>query len=155
MTRCRHRARGVNLSLDLLSMFLDQRLDALARIAAGIEQILVGFVQFVFVEVELRLSQIQFVLQRIFLCRLCLCHLGRQIAYALLVDVKQGLRLADAIIDFCGLRIQRRRVCFDVAQGGVEGKIQRVIGNAQRRDAPSPAPPARPAAATNPTRWCT
>ena len=69
----------------LCLMFLHHRLDLLPRIAACIDQVLIGFVQFILVQLQLRLGKIQLVLDLVFLIGLGLRECGGKIIYALLV----------------------------------------------------------------------
>ena len=119
--------------LDLCVMLLFQRFDALLQISAGFDQVLVRFLQFILVQVELRLGNIQLVLQRVFLRLLGLCNSRNQFLDPLLIGVEQSLGLADAVFDLERIGAQRRRVRFHIAQCGREGEGERVVGDPQRR----------------------
>jgi hypothetical protein len=118
--------------LDLRLVLLLQRLDALLHVAAGVEQVLIGFVELVLVQIQLRLGEIELVLDRALLRFLGLRELGGKRGHPLLVGVEQRLRLADALLDRAGLGAQLRRVRLDVAQGRGERKRQCMVGHAQR-----------------------
>lgn len=72
-------------------VLLDHRLDLLPRITACLDQVLVGFVQFVLVEFQLRLRKLQLVLDFVLLLRLGLRERGGEVIDPLLVCVEQGL----------------------------------------------------------------
>jgi len=111
-------------------MLLDHVLDLLPRIAAGIDQILVGLVELVFVQLHLRLGKVELVLELVFLVGFGLRHCGGEIIDALLIRGKQCLGLLDADLYGGGRGIQCRRMSFGIAQRFREGEVEFVVGDA-------------------------
>ncbi len=121
------------MRLGLRFVLLHHGFDLLPRIAAGIDQILIRFVQFVLVQGQLRLRQVQFVLHGGFLRILGLRELGGEVIHPLLIGGQQFLRFADPRLDRGGIGVQCGRVSFRIANPLLEGKIELVIRNAQCR----------------------
>ena len=129
-----HRGRrSIAARLDLRVMLLLQGLDSLLQVAAGLDQVLVGFLQLILVQVELRLGDIQLVLQGVLLRLIGLRECAGQLVHPLLVGIAQSLRNTDALLDLQRLRTQRGRMRFNVAQCGREGEGERMVGDPQGR----------------------
>ena len=75
----------------LCVMLLHHRLDLLPRIAARLDQVLVGLVQFVLIQFQLRLRQVQAVLNFVFLISLGLRERSCEFVHTLLVGAEQCL----------------------------------------------------------------
>ncbi len=114
-------------------MLLHHRFDLLARIAAGLDQILVGLIQFVLVQLQLRLREVQLVLNLVFLIGLGLRKRASELIDALLVGAEQSLGLGNACLNGRGVGIQGGRVCFGIVQRFGEGEVEFMVGDPQRR----------------------
>ncbi len=121
------------MRLGLCVVFLHHRFDLLPRIAACLDQVLVGFVQFVLVQFQLRLREVQLVLDLVLLIGLGLRERGGEVIYALLVGAEQSLRLGDARLNGRGIGIQRGRVRFDIAKRFGEGQVEFMVGDSHCR----------------------
>src|ERR1700674_6038063 len=91
--------RRSRMRLGLCAMLLDHRLDLLSRIAAGIDEILAGLVEFILVQFQLRLGKLPLILNFVLLIRFGLRQRGGEIIYALLIRGEQSLGLRDARLD--------------------------------------------------------
>jgi len=107
--------RRSRMRLGLCAMLLDHRLDLLSRIAAGIDQILAGLIEFIFVQFQLRLGKLQLILNFVLLIRFGLRQRGGEIIYALLIRGEQSLGLRDARLDGRRRGIEGRRMRFGIA----------------------------------------
>jgi hypothetical protein len=140
-------------SFHLGIVFLNHGFDALLRIAAGRQKILIRRIHFILVQIELALRQFQFVLYRVLLFYLRLGQILGELGDALLIGVEHLLGFLQAVLDLECLRTQLRRVSFDVAQGGGEGQApvrgRRRAAPFARRAAPGESSPTVPCAA----RW--
>ena len=121
------------MRLGLRVMLLHHRFDLLPRIAACLDQVLVGLVQFVLVQFQLRLRKIQLVLDLVLLIGLGLRECGCEAIYLLLIGAEQSLRFGDARLNGRCLGIERGWVRFDIAKRFGEGQIQFMVGDSQRR----------------------
>ena len=121
------------MRLGLRIMFLHHRFDLLPRIAAGLDEVLVGFVQFILVQFQLRLRKVQLVLELVLLVGLGLCERRGELIYPLLVGAEQSLRFGDAPLNGRGIGTQCGRVRFDIAQRFGECQIEFMVGDSQRR----------------------
>jgi hypothetical protein len=114
-------------------VLLQHRLDALMRIAARGGQILVFVVDFILVELELRLREVQLVLQRTALRIGSFRDIRRQAGHARFVRVQLFLQAGQPRIDLLRLRTQHRRMRLDPAQRCGERDIHLVIGRLHHR----------------------
>ena len=102
-------------------------------IAACLDQVLVGFVQFILVQFQLRLRKFQLVLDLVLLIGLGLRECGGELIDPLLIGAEQSLRLGDARLNGRGIGIQCGRMRLDVAKRFGEGQVELMVGDSQRR----------------------
>ncbi len=114
-------------------VLLFQGFDSFLRVAAGLDQVLIRFLEFVLVQIELRPGEIQLVLQSVFLRLLGVRERAGQFGHSLLIRIEQALGSADSILDFQRIRTQRGRMRFDVAQRGREREGDCMVGYPQGR----------------------
>ncbi len=127
------RSRSCGSRLGLGIVLMHPYFYALLRVAAGGEQILVGFLELVLIQIELRLREVQFILQHNLLGGRSRRQRGRQLGHALLVAIRLRLGFRQAILDLERFGAQGRGMCFQVAKSGSEGQGKLMVGYAQRR----------------------
>ena len=113
-------------------MLLLRGLDQLVHVAAGLQQVVVGLLDLVLLQFDLRLQQVQLVLDRGLVGIGGLRELRLEAGHRVGVARELLLRPCQGVLDAVRLLAEHGGVCLDVAQRGTEGEVELVVGELQR-----------------------